>query len=173
MIEGKPKVTNSDERRKARQAKAIGIIKAYRPVGHPDLIAALPLPYTDLPGSDPDAPGLVYFLYCGGYIKIGYTTDIRQRLNDFHTHSPMPVTLLLTIRGRPEDELSYHEMFGADRVRREWFHLSLDLRDFLGRHFKPGTSELLWNAEDEALEMFNSAAAFWNQVALETEGDVP
>ena len=163
---------NMHDRRAQRQARALAVVRAVRPVGHPehpDTIARheAPLPYTELPGSDPDAPGVVYFLYCAGYIKIGYTTDIKQRLADFHTHSPLPPTLLLTIRGWPEDEERYHQEFAEDRVRREWFHLSLELREFLSCNFECGSQELMHNAEDEARELFEAARAFWVQLEIE------
>ena len=162
----------SEVRRLQREAKALAIVKSVRPKGHPEHQETIALrksrfSHTKSPGTDPNAPGVVYFLYCAGHIKIGYTIDIKQRLNDYHTHSPMPVTLLLTICGWPEDEESYHEMFKAERVRREWFHPSLELREFLSCHFEYGTQELMWNAEEEAQELFEAAQQFWNQ--LETE----
>ena len=88
-------ISKSDIRRLERQAKALAIVKAVRPKGHPEhpdtlALQKAPLPYTEHPGTDPNAPGVVYFLYCAGYIKIGYTTDIKQRMQDFRTHSPLP-----------------------------------------------------------------------------------
>lgn len=132
------------EERRIREARALAIVKAIkRPSG------AKPLSPTHLVGIDPDAPGVVYFAYCGGRIKIGYSTDVANRMATLATSSPMPVTLLLTIRGSEEDEHLYHEMFADDRAHLEWFRLSLDLRDFLSSKFEHGTHELMTNAEFE------------------------
>jgi hypothetical protein len=146
---------DAHEHRLRRQAKALETIKAIRPIGHPEHPAReIALRHTALAGADPNAPGVVYFLYCAGRLKIGYTTDLKRRLEDFNTHCPFPATLLLTIRGLPEHEERFHEMFSGDRIRGEWFNLSLDLREFLERHFEFGTTELMLNAEEECMDFF-------------------
>lgn len=118
------------EERRSREAWALEVVKRMRKspsAPEPDCSIQPPV----LPGSDPDAPGFVYFAYCVGRIKIGYTTDLGNRMAGILTHSPLPATLLLSIRGSKLDELAYHEMFAAEHIHREWFRLSYELRDFL------------------------------------------
>lgn len=128
-----------------RLERAVAIIQT---IGQAPPPGSRPLPHTEKAG-DPSAPGFVYFAYCAGRIKIGYTTDVGERMRGIATSSPFPVTLLLTIPGTPEDERSYHDMFGEDRTHLEWFDLSDDLREFLSANFGYGTHELLANAEDD------------------------
>lgn len=101
-----------------------------------------------LPG-EPDSPGFVYFAYCAGRIKIGYSADALARMGSFTTHAPYPVTLLLTIGGSPEDEKDYHEMFAEERRHNEWFHLSFELRDFLEDHIGDDGFPLLFEVEED------------------------
>jgi hypothetical protein len=152
-------IAQADKRRLDRQAKALAVVKAIRRSDDPEAPLAQPkrpnpLKHTELPGTDADAPGFVYFAYCAGRIKIGYTTDVKQRMEQLSGHSPMPVTLLLTVKGWPSDEEDFHYQFADDRVHREWFAPSLDLREFLSLHFECGSGENFLNAEVRCYEYF-------------------
>lgn len=158
------------QRRLDREAEALAIVKAIRKSpGEPE--RAAPLRATHLPGTDPNAPGVIYFVYSCGRIKIGYTSELASRMSQFGTHSPMPPVLLLTVGAHEQDEAAYHEMFAADRMHREWFHLSYDLRDFLDSKFEPDARLLLFEAERDFCEMTQEGAAFISEVfqSLEKE----
>lgn len=64
-------------------------------------------------------PGRIYFVKAGDLIKIGYSTNLRQRLSQLG-----PVVLLATIPGTMEDEQALHHQFGE-----YWDH---------GEYFRPG-----------------------------------
>lgn len=82
--------------------------------------------------SEPRA-GWIYFIEAGGFIKIGFTTNVPARLASIETSSPHSVTLLRQEPGTMRDEAAYHARFAAHRVRREWFALDGDLAAFLAR----------------------------------------
>lgn len=84
------------DRRRAREAKALAIVKAVRPDPSP---RAQPLRHTELNGDTPEPTGFIYFLYCAGRIKIGYATEVADRMAQIATHCPFPIRLLLTIFG--------------------------------------------------------------------------
>jgi hypothetical protein len=67
------------------------------------------------------ANGFVYFIQGGDLVKIGYTTNIRQRLYDLQTSAPIDLVLLGLIPGTRALEKEYHKRFAAHRVRGEWF----------------------------------------------------
>ncbi len=67
-------------------------------------------------------PGFVYFLECGGFIKIGYTRrSAEERIADMSTANPLPISLLATMKASPRDEKFLHARFAELRVQGEWF----------------------------------------------------
>lgn len=159
------------EERRKREAWALDVVKAIQ--RSPSAPSALPRPLrpTQLTGGGAEVPGVIYFVYSCGRIKIGYTSELASRMSQFGTHSPMPPILLLTIGANEHDEVAYHEMFAADRMHREWFHLSYELRDFLDSKFEPDARLLLFEAEHDFCEMTQEGAAFISEVfqSLEKE----
>jgi hypothetical protein len=88
-------IAQADKRRLERQAKALEIVKAIRRSDDPEAPLAQPkrpnpLKHTEVSGTDADAPGFVYFAYCAGRIKIGYTTDVKQRMARVRGFSSCP-----------------------------------------------------------------------------------
>lgn len=158
-------LARKDEERRKREAAALEAVKAIRIRPEPPKPRQLLLPHTELPGTNPNAPGVVYFVYCAGRIKIGYTANVKRRMIHLATHSPAPAVLLLTIRGSKLDEAGYHEMFAADRVHMEWFRLSYDLREFLSSQFDFRTPLLLFEAEIDYLDMVRDGSAYIEEIA--------
>jgi len=147
------------KRRLDREADALAVVKAMtRSPSAPAEIVLGPLSPTHIPG-DPEAAGVVYFVYCAGRIKIGYTAEIRNRMASMASNCPAPITLLLTIRGGLHDEAYYHEMFAADRVHLEWFRLSYELRDFLDSQIGADSRALLFEAECDHLDAVRETVA--------------
>lgn len=65
--------------------------------------------------------GTVYFLRIGGYIKIGWTSDMTRRMKSY----PPDTTLLATMPGTRKDELREHKRFAHLRTHgREWYPLA-------------------------------------------------
>lgn len=64
----------------------------------------------------------VYFIKGGQLIKIGYTTDLEQRLASLQIASPAVLTVVhWDPEGTREDERSYHDQLAAHRRQGEWF----------------------------------------------------
>lgn len=74
--------------------------------------------------SGPDADGWVYYMRINGRIKIGYTTNLRQRSRNY----PPGTELLAVEPGNPETEKRRHVQFSRSLAQgREWFAESDDL----------------------------------------------
>lgn len=54
-------------------------------------------------------------------IKIGYTTDVFNRLDTLQTGNPSRLNLLVVLPGSRRLEVAYHRLLTKDRVRGEWF----------------------------------------------------
>ncbi|MFK0045522.1 GIY-YIG nuclease family protein [Streptomyces sp. NPDC090741] len=102
---------------------------------------------------------VVYFVEREGYVKIGTTTSLKQRLPNLADGSCLmpdgvsrgPVTLLATTLGDRETESAYHRRFQRQRVRGEWFRPNkalLNLIEDLQRAERRGRPDML----DEALK---------------------
>jgi len=72
--------------------------------------------------------GAVYFIeVCGRNIaKVGYSGDIKGRLNDLQVGNPCTLRLMGSVTGPPELEQAVHDSLDAHghRVRGEWFDTS-------------------------------------------------
>ncbi len=74
--------------------------------------------------------GTVYILRCGGYIKIGWTSDLTKRMRAYQ-----PDTLLLaTMPGTRKDEHRLHQRFAHLRTHgREWYPLAPQITGYVTR----------------------------------------
>lgn len=74
--------------------------------------------------ADPDADGWVYYMRINGRIKIGYTTNLRQRSRNY----PPGTELLAVEPGTRDTEKRRHDQFSRSLAQgREWFAESDDL----------------------------------------------
>jgi len=79
-------------------------------------------------GKKTERYGLVYFIQFGDRIKIGYTTDLEQRM------SAIPHDKILAlIAGTMADERRCHEKFAHLRLTGEWFSAGPDLLKFIAK----------------------------------------
>lgn len=79
----------------------------------------------------PQPTDFVYFMYCAGSIKIGYSRNPAERLRALSSMIPLEVHLLFILPGDRAEERRLHERFAAERLSGEWFKLSDRLRLFL------------------------------------------
>ena len=70
--------------------------------------------------------GEVYFARCGPLIKIGWSSNAKQRIKALGADE-----LLLTIEGTMQDEKAMHHRFGPSWDHGEYFHPSPDLMAFI------------------------------------------
>jgi hypothetical protein len=81
----------------------------------------------------PPTDGVVYYLRVGGYIKIGWTSDLEKRMRSY-----APDTVLLaTEPGTRKDEQKRHRMFAVHRTHgREWYAMVPALMHHIDRVVK-------------------------------------
>lgn len=87
-----------------------------------------PLRYEDMPHETialESRPG-VYVLAGFGYYKIGYSNDVRSRVANMNTATPIDLVPVFAFwTDAPQAlERELHEKFARQRVRREWFQLT-------------------------------------------------
>lgn len=82
------------------------------------------------PSPTPQPVGTVYYLRSGGYIKIGWASDLSKRMRAY----PPDSTLLAHHPGTKADETMMHRRFAACRSHgREWFAMVPALTDHIAR----------------------------------------
>lgn len=78
----------------------------------------------------PPAPtdGTVYVLRCGGFIKIGWTSDLSKRMRSYQPDS----VLLATMPGTRKDENRLHKRFAHLRSHgREWYPIAPQITEYV------------------------------------------
>lgn len=74
--------------------------------------------------------GVVYFLDCGEFTKIGHTAGwIEDRLKGIETHNPFELVLWGLVAGDVKFERMWHADLDEYRYRNEWFRLTADVRE--------------------------------------------
>lgn len=86
---------------------------------------------------------VVYIVQIGKWVKVGYSTDLEQRLQSFTTGTAEPIKLLAMFPGGRSDEARLHRALEESRVRGEFFHLDYRLSDFIG-FVRAGDLEAAW-----------------------------
>jgi hypothetical protein len=94
-----------------------------------------------------DRPG-VYVLSGFGYYKIGYSTDVRSRVANMNTATPIDLVPIFAFwTDTPQAlERELHQQFAKQRVRREWFQLGqsdLEALAQLQARYMPYTMNIL------------------------------
>ena len=79
---------------------------------------------------------MVYFIRCGGRVKIGTSDNPRLRVAECQTGNPEPIELLGTIPGTRTLEAALHARFAHLRGLGEWFELAGDLRSYIRQALK-------------------------------------
>ncbi|MGZ6852485.1 MAG: GIY-YIG nuclease family protein [Mycobacteriaceae bacterium] len=83
-----------------------------------------------LEGVKPEKPGSVYYLRSGGYIKIGWASNLTKRMRSY----PPDSVLLATEPGTLQDEARQHKRFAAHRTHgREWYAMVPALMQHIDR----------------------------------------
>lgn len=79
------------------------------------------LSYADLPELGPDDWGYVYVIEVEGWIKIGWSKPVIDRLGALQTGFPGELQIHGILPGVPRLEKQFHRRFRAYRKRGEWF----------------------------------------------------
>jgi len=112
-----------------------------------------PPPWKDRPIPDerilpPDRVSLVYYAQVGDRVKIGFTTNLVERM-----HAIVPEKLLAVERGGPTLERARHKQFAALRTQREWFRHEPPLTDHIANLMSS-------TRRDELMDTAMAAVAF-------------
>jgi len=77
--------------------------------------------------------GWVYFFQQGqtGPIKIGFTTNLLERMESLQIASPHELRCLCNMRAFPHEEREIHARFRKHRIRGEWFDPCPELLAFM------------------------------------------
>ena len=75
----------------------------------------------------------IYFIQCGEYVKIGYTTSVGERLKALRGMVPYPLKLLKVIEGMIAGERAVHKRLALYHHAYEWFRLEPDLLEAIKR----------------------------------------
>jgi len=85
----------------------------------------------DLHRQDTNPDGEVYFLECGDFVKIGYSTDIAGRIETLQPGAPQKLKLIARMPGTMRTERALHEKFSHLRECGEWFSMTDEVWTFL------------------------------------------
>ncbi len=87
-----------------------------------------------------EQPTTLYFIEAVGLnlIKIGHTTDIRERLSRLQMGCPVELRILFVIPGTANDETRLHFRFHELHARGEWFRAESALLDYIEELRKGG-----------------------------------
>lgn len=77
--------------------------------------------------------GHVYFIKAGGLVKIGFSSDVLNRMSNLRVGCPVDSELVAVIPGTEDTELYFHKMYKSTREKGEWFRLEGQLADFIKR----------------------------------------
>lgn len=95
------------------------------------------LQHASEPRSRSTEPGYVYFARFGDRIKIGFTTNLKQRMGNI-PHDQM----IGSVPGTMSDEKRCHAAFEHLRIVGEWFEPGQDLLDFIDEVSQPPTPQV-------------------------------
>lgn len=84
--------------------------------------------------------GRVYYAMMGDLIKIGFTSNMKQRERTYRTHTGGAIQILASEAGTMHDEKRMHRMFSDFRVHREWFRPNRALLDHIQNLTVPNES---------------------------------
>lgn len=73
----------------------------------------------------------VYVVQCGSCIKIGFTSNLAQRLHALKTSNAQEVELIGSFPGTRADEKKLHQQFAHLRANGEWFHAETEIRSWI------------------------------------------
>lgn len=74
-----------------------------------------------LPAGSSSVRGVIYFIRCGDFVKIGYAKNPKQRLAALQVGNPHDLELIGTLPLAPGRELMLHHLLQDHHHRGEWF----------------------------------------------------
>jgi hypothetical protein len=84
-----------------------------------------------IPRTKENNSGTIYFARSGNLVKIGFATDIKQRISTLKTISSTPPKLIFSIKGTAKEEREIHGKFSHLRHHGEWFHFGEEIKSYI------------------------------------------
>lgn len=81
--------------------------------------------------------GYVYFFRAGNVVKIGFSTNVRERSHSLQTGCSERAFMVKVLPGTPAREREFHRRFAEYRTNGEWFDLRGRLAKYLERDIRP------------------------------------
>jgi hypothetical protein len=101
----------------------------------PGILPARAARPTDDVHSPPSRPGSVYIIGFGDYIKIGWSTNVANRVRALQEGVPETLVVIAAFPGTQKSERNLHRLFSAHRTRGEWFRKPRDLIEIV-EHYR-------------------------------------
>ena len=96
--------------------------------------------------------GIVYFVRCEDYVKVGYSRDLKTRISDLQVGCPYFLELIAAVPGPESLEWIFHTVLRNKRFRGEWFVLDDEMR--------------------QIIKMMQKRLSCGRDIRIQTEGDV-
>lgn len=105
---------------------------------------------------------VVYFIGSmrGELVKIGYATDLANRMRHLQTGSPVKLEVLAAVIGGIGLEREYHRRFAEFREHGEWFRRTPEVRAEILRLQEPGPPA---PSAEELTERAANIKAYWRE----------
>ena len=73
--------------------------------------------------------GHIYFIRCGEYVKVGFSTDHQSRIRAISANTPYEVVLEALHEGTRADEATFHRLLTPHHHKFEWFRWCDEVRE--------------------------------------------
>src|SRR5204863_3728136 len=116
---------------------SLNVIKSWRNQKRVDMERRIGLGIPGLPPSEipqrcsPSGWCYIYFIQVDGFIKIGRTIDVRDRLHHIKTTNASTVHFLAAVLAHPNLEQPIHDRFHHLKRQGEWYAFEPELRQFI------------------------------------------
>lgn len=152
-------------RRLAREADALAVVKRVRRESLVPMNPAWERPTPEeeearrIARLDDNLDHTVYFLYCAGHVKIGFTSlCFFSRNRDLANGTPIQTLHLFALSGGERTEYLLHKKFDAHRTIGEWFRFHQDIREFILEHGNEHDANAVRQAETDYRKWIESEA---------------
>ncbi len=71
---------------------------------------------------------MIYFIQCEQFVKVGFTSNMKNRYRNYITENPFPIRIIGTLKGGLAKEKEIHEQLRPWHHRAEWFHYNEGVR---------------------------------------------
>lgn len=76
----------------------------------------------------------VYFVKCESFVKIGISSNLKERINKIKTNTPFEVEVIALFSGSELLESTLHALFSQFKQKNEWFFFSDEIKKYLEQH---------------------------------------